>query len=1018
MTPRVELPAHSRVDRRKQLEQLLEAVPGFHDVFLGLDPYAADYGAELLRRSEVAVSGLWINLTLALPAGLQPSLVLANAWGAALQSSRRMAVLYRCAMTTGQAVLQQVATRLMTASAGALEVLEADAASAALMAADGPGLPIPPDLGKRTDIMPGMRLRYALAHHWAQGAPTATLLRVAKLQPNANAYLRTRELTRALRANHRGRPRVPPLSEPDFLMLDPDLQNLTLATPELRALALPQSLAELPDLTTVIEASRRLQQQTRKALADILRLLQTRAFDSAVPLIAGLPNTEITRRIATEMLSANECLASGRRGRATAKVRGIAVASRTWTPLPDATAALLASYVDGLSLPAWWTLSGAAVAQRLAKGEWGTAPGEVALGATDLAMIQQTWAAPEFDLLAAAGRFDLLPLDALFWQSLALPELLRAAMVHRQGHKVVAGRLRALPDARPLLALLACPDGAAIKALACKALRTPALNNQPKNWGAWVARCIGTPDWHANASLAAAGSHPVAHALDLLKSGQVPLHEEGFRSAVVDLLVRQQMRSDQVNDSIRSYLAADLPAVDLVAVRMSVSKLRSLLTDGSMTMPILDRFNLTVAEELKPEVWRCRLMRAGTAISLRRMLLERTGNGDVVPWHHGWLTIAGNSTDRAVALVLAGRRDPKRLREVTAGLEADDFFAALRQAAAYLPPTARRDQGFLQLIAALGAHQIPYLSAVMAMADRDAAAGHKLDAAYRRHLLPKKSGGTRVISAPHPHLKRIQRAILDHLIQPLGAHDCAFGFVPGRSIGGNALVHVGQPIVTNADVKNCFPSVKWSLVMGALRRDLGHRLCPGAISLLVDICTADGGLPIGAPTSPALLNRVLVRTDEVLQAAALRLDCRYTRYADDLTFSGDHGAVRLLGVAERTLSQIGLVLDSKKTNIYRPGRRQIVTGLVVNERVSVPRRLRRRIRAAVHAVEQGRSPLWHGQEEPITSLQGRLAFVQSINPLQAKPLAVRLKTARAASSAAVQQQGHDETEAMGDDHGD
>jgi retron-type reverse transcriptase len=456
----------------------------------------------------------------------------------------------------------------------------------------------------------------------------------------------------------------------------------------------------------------------------------------------------------------------------------------------------------------------------------------------------------------------------------------------------------------------------------------------------------------------------------------------------------------------------------LIAVRLPSRKLRSLLKNDGMTMPLLDRFNLAVAEEFKAEVWRSRLMRVRTALSLRRMLLERTGGGDVMPWHPGWLTVAGNSFDRAVALVLATRRDPKRLQEVTADLNADAFFAALRQAAAYLPSTARRDQGFLQLIAALGAHQIPYLAAVMAMANRDAAAGHKLDLSYRRHLLPKKSGGTRVISAPTPHLKRIQRAILDLLIQPLGAHECAFGFVPGRAIGGNALVHVGQPIVTNADVRNCFPSVSWSLVLGVLRRDLGHRLCPGAISLLVDICTADGGLPIGAPTSPALLNRVLVRTDELLQAAAQRLDCRYTRYADDLTFSGDHGAVRLLGVAERTLSQIGLALDPKKTNIYRPGRRQIVTGLVVNERVSVPRRLRRRMRAAVHAVEQGHRPMWHGQEEPLTSLQGRLAFVQSINPLQAKPLAMRLKAARAASSAAVQQQGPDTTEAVGDDHGD
>ena len=113
-----------------------------------------------------------------------------------------------------------------------------------------------------------------------------------------------------------------------------------------------------------------------------------------------------------------------------------------------------------------------------------------------------------------------------------------------------------------------------------------------------------------------------------------------------------------------------------------------------------------------------------------------------------------------------------------------------------------------------------------------------------------------------------------------------------------------------------------------------------------------------------------------------------------MTFSGDDNAVALLGVAKRTLSQIGLVLDAKKTNIYRRGRRQIVTGLVVNDRVSVPRRLRRRMRAAVHAVEQGKAPTWHGQEESISALRGRIAYLRSVNGEEGERLLSRLKTIR------------------------
>jgi retron-type reverse transcriptase len=163
-----------------------------------------------------------------------------------------------------------------------------------------------------------------------------------------------------------------------------------------------------------------------------------------------------------------------------------------------------------------------------------------------------------------------------------------------------------------------------------------------------------------------------------------------------------------------------------------------------------------------------------------------------------------------------------------------------------------------------------------------------------------------------------------------------------------------------------------------------------AISLLCDLCTAEGGLPIGAPTSPTLLNRVLLKTDEILSAAAGTRGVRYTRYADDLSFSGGDAAVQMLGIARRTLVQIGLELDPRKTNIFRRGRRQVVTGLVVNDQVSVPRRIRRRLRAAVHHAEQGQVPLWHDEEQGLDALQGRLAFVRMVHPEEGAALMQRL----------------------------
>jgi len=236
----------------------------------------------------------------------------------------------------------------------------------------------------------------------------------------------------------------------------------------------------------------------------------------------------------------------------------------------------------------------------------------------------------------------------------------------------------------------------------------------------------------------------------------------------------------------------------------------------------------------------------------------------------------------------------------------------------------------------------------------------------------------------------VQRAILNKLLMPLGVHGAACGFVPGRNITHNALPHVGQAVVVNADIRNCFPSVSWSVVRAAWRRHWGERLSPQAISLLVDLTTAQGGLPVGAPSSPALLNLVLWRTDEILQAQATRLGAHYTRYADDLTFSGGPAVVGLLKTAERTLAQIGLELDPKKTNVFRRGRRQMVTGLVVNDQVAVPRAIRRRLRAGVHQVEQGGQAHWAGLPQDTAALKGRLGFVAMVQPEHAAPLLARL----------------------------
>ncbi|MDL2060370.1 reverse transcriptase family protein [Mesosutterella sp. AGMB02718] len=259
--------------------------------------------------------------------------------------------------------------------------------------------------------------------------------------------------------------------------------------------------------------------------------------------------------------------------------------------------------------------------------------------------------------------------------------------------------------------------------------------------------------------------------------------------------------------------------------------------------------------------------------------------------------------------------------------------------------------------------------------DWKAAPGCRLQKSYRRFHIPKKHGGKRLISEPIKKLKFLQRGVLERLIAPLGAHPAAMGFVAGKSIADNASVHSGQPVVAVADVHNCFPSVAWPVLYRVLERDLGPRLGAPACALIADLCTLDGGLPMGSPASPALLNRVLFKADEILASEAKRKGCRYTRYADDLAFSGGEGAVGLIARAGSVLSAAGLRLDPKKSSVFRRGRRQVVTGLTVNAKPDVSRDYRRRVRAAADRWRKGLEPSWLGCPVTREQLLGRIAFV-------------------------------------------
>ncbi|MCW1922232.1 reverse transcriptase family protein [Luteolibacter arcticus] len=265
---------------------------------------------------------------------------------------------------------------------------------------------------------------------------------------------------------------------------------------------------------------------------------------------------------------------------------------------------------------------------------------------------------------------------------------------------------------------------------------------------------------------------------------------------------------------------------------------------------------------------------------------------------------------------------------------------------------------------------------------------------YRRFLMPKKTGGHRLISAPMPRLKQAQHWILEQILNKVQVHEAAHGFLRERSILTNASPHVGASLVINLDLRDFFPNITWPRVFG-LFHALGYsrsvatifaQLCtePPVEEVELDgqtwqVATGVRHLPQGAPTSPAITNLLCRRFDARMAGIARKHGFAYTRYADDLTFSsksGDRDAGRkVLWQVRRVIEEEGFHLHPDKLRTLGKGRRHDVTGLTVNESLSVPRNDVRNFKALLHRMEKS-GPVgctWRGCGDRILARVGGFA---------------------------------------------
>jgi hypothetical protein len=293
---------------------------------------------------------------------------------------------------------------------------------------------------------------------------------------------------------------------------------------------------------------------------------------------------------------------------------------------------------------------------------------------------------------------------------------------------------------------------------------------------------------------------------------------------------------------------------------------------------------------------------------------------------------------------------------------------------------------------------------------------------YRYRWLAKASGSIRLIEAPKPRLKRLQRRLLDTILVHIPPHESVHGFRPGRSITTFAAPHVGRTIVLKMDLRDFFVSISSARVLAvfltagypeAVARSLAG-LCTNTVP--PDVWKRSGGealalgpaassanwrrrrlyrqphLPQGAPTSPALANLAAYRLDVRLACLAQSAQASYTRYADDLLFSGDQSFARSIGrfatqVAAIALEE-GFAVQHQKTRVMRQGVRQRAAGVVINQRMNTTR----------HDYDRLKAILWncmrhgpHGQNRAGSAdfrahLAGCVAHAMQLNPERGRRL--------------------------------
>ena len=257
---------------------------------------------------------------------------------------------------------------------------------------------------------------------------------------------------------------------------------------------------------------------------------------------------------------------------------------------------------------------------------------------------------------------------------------------------------------------------------------------------------------------------------------------------------------------------------------------------------------------------------------------------------------------------------------------------------------------------------------------------------YRHFTILKKNGKTRDIYEPLPDLKYVQTWILENILEKCPVSPYAKAYVKGRTLKHNAKFHKAQKTVVTMDIKDFFPSITTEDVTKIFEK-LGY--FPNVSCFLAHLCCLNFSLPQGAPTSPYLSNLRFSSIDAQISEYTTAEKIRYTRYADDLTFSGDFNEHHLIQTISDIIHDNGFCINPSKTRVARQNARQEVTGIVVNEKMQISKLKRKEIRQQMYYIQKFglESHLEHIHETRsnyVNHLIGQVNFALFVNPKDAE----------------------------------